>query len=122
MRQLSREPLHELMDDQLFKARLKLVKRLIQRIDGFAEEEANATQFLVRAEKLAETRNAIAHNPWRIWADFKDRELRASIQPPRANAKAHTLETIEEFTTEAHEVSIGLFGALATLPFVCNLP
>lgn len=122
MQQLSREPLHELMNDQLFRARVKLVRRLIQRIDGFAKEKANATLLLERAEKLAETRNAIAHNPWRIWADFEVRELRANIQPPRANAKAHTLESIEGFTAEAQDVSVGLFSALASLPFVCNLP
>ena len=100
MRQLSKEPLHELMDDQPLKARVKLVRRLIERIEGFEAEKANAIRLLSQAEHLATTRNAIAHNPWRVWADLEARELRANIQPRRAAAAAHTLESVEKFTAE----------------------
>jgi len=121
LKQLSTEPLHELMIEQLFKASLSLVLKLVERIEGFPDEKANAQRFLKRAEELAKTRNAIAHSPWRIWADFELRELRAHIQPPKANAKAHTLETVRQFTADAEEVSVGLFEALGSLPHVCNL-
>jgi hypothetical protein len=121
LRQLSTEPLHELMIDQLFKARIGLVLKLVQRIEGFDIEKAQALRFLKRAEDLAKTRNAIAHNPWRIWADFELRELRANIQPAKANAQAHTLESVRQFTVDAQEVSLGLFEALHSLPHVGNL-
>ena len=121
LKQLSTEPLHELMVDQLFKSRLSLALKLVERIDGFPEEKAQAQRFLNRAEELAKTRNAIAHNPWRIWADFELRELRADIQPPRANAKVHTLETVRQFTVEAEATSLGLSDALRSLPHVFNL-
>ena len=122
MQKLSKEPLHELMDDQLFKARVKLVRRLIERIEGFHTEKANALQYLSQAERLANTRNAIAHNPWRVWADLEARELRANIQPRRANAVALTRKSVEKFTAEAQALAVGLFGALGSLPSVCNLP
>jgi hypothetical protein len=120
LKQLSKEPLHELMADQLFKARVKLATQLVARIEGFSEEKAQALLYLKRAENLAKTRNAIAHNPWRIWADFEARELKAAIFQRKEGAPVHTLESVRQFTSEAEEVSEGLQSSLRALPYVCN--
>ena len=71
LRKLSSEPLDELMGDQLFRARLKLVRHLVQRLKGQDEDKALALHYISKAEKLAETRNLIAHNPWQTWIDFE---------------------------------------------------
>lgn len=121
LKQLSTEPLHELMVDQLFKARLGLVTKLVERIEGFAVEKERAIDFLRRAGELAKIRNAIAHNPWRVWVDFDLKKLQAHLQSPKANAQAHTLATVRKFTADAQEVSSGLFEILRSLPQICNL-
>jgi hypothetical protein len=120
LKQLSREPLHELMADQLFRARIKLATQLVVRIEGFDDEKAQALQCLKRAEELAKTRNAIAHNPWSIWADFEERNLKAAIFQRKPNSPVHTLDSVRRFTSEAEEVSVGLQRALSSLPRVCN--
>ena len=118
LKKLSTEPMHELMVDQLFKARLNLVFKLVERIDGFESEKKKAKGYLDRAEKLAKLRSAIAHNPGRVWADFDLRELQAEIQPPRINAVSYSLATVRQFTVDAQEVSSGLLEALRSLPQV----
>ena len=120
LRQLSTEPLHELMAGQSFRVRTRLVAQLLARIDSFPREKADATRYLKRAEGLAEIRNAIAHNPWQVWADFDLRELRAQIKPVRANSEGQTLESVRKFTAEAQEVATGLSQALRMLPYICN--
>lgn len=46
LRQLSTEPLHELMAGQSFRVRTRLVAQLLARIEGCQQEKAEATRYL----------------------------------------------------------------------------
>lgn len=120
LKKLSTEPLHELMANQLFKPRITLVRALVNRIDGFEQEKVKALGYLKHAEELAKTRNAIAHNPWQIWADFESKELKAEIKPRKPKGKMENLDSIKAFIQDAEKVLKGMQSALDSLPFISN--
>lgn len=117
LQQLSTEPLHELMADQLFKSRTRLVRALVSRLNGFDSEKAVALAFLERAEKLAARRNAIAHNPWSVWADLDEKRMKAAIYS-RKQGKPETIDSLRDFIVQAEEVHSGMQAALNGLPHV----
>jgi hypothetical protein len=115
MKSLSSEPLDTLMGDQLFKARIKLIKHLVERIKGKDEEKGRALRYIQKAEKLAETRNVIAHNPWQIWIDFERDDFRTEIQKYTKKEKTFDLTAVRKFTEDAREAASGLEYALSAL-------
>ena len=115
MAALSTEPLDVLMGDQPFKSRIKLIKQLIKRIEGATEEKERALRYIQKAESLADTRNTIAHNPWRIWVDFEQKNFRTEIQKYTRQEKSFDLSAVRQFTEDAQEAASGMEGALCAL-------
>ena len=116
LRVLSTEPLHELMDGQSFASRCKLAERLVSRIEGREAEKVRALAALKRALSLANNRNRIAHNPWRIWIDFCKRDLQAGIfHSVRQGDVEVTPEFVRKFATDAQGAATELDDALRAL-------
>jgi len=118
MKALSSEPLHTLMADQTFKARTKLIKHLIERLEGQEDAKTRALRYLDKAKKLASKRNVIAHNPWQIWIDLEAQEFRTEIQKFTDDEKNVDLAEVRKFRDEARETASGFEDALANLEYV----
>jgi hypothetical protein len=112
---LSSEPLDVLMGDQMFKSRIRLMRHLVERLAGQQEEKEFALRQIDKAEKLAETRNVIAHNPWRIWIDFESKSFKSEIQKYTRKEKTFDLGRVREFTEDAQECASSLEYALSQL-------
>jgi hypothetical protein len=121
MKALSSEPLDTLMGDQLFKARIKLIKHLVERVEGKEEDKNDALRYIQKAEKLAETRNVIAHNPWQIWIDFERDDFRTEIQKYTKKEKSFDLTAVRKFTEDARETASDLEHALGALTTRSNV-
>jgi hypothetical protein len=117
LRRLSSEPLHLLMGDQGFGARIKLIRHLVKRLSGQDEEKQRVQGYLNRAEELSRTRNLIAHNPWRIWIDFEASDFRTEIQKFTDETKKLDLSALREFTRDAQELASSLEHMLGALKF-----
>ncbi|WP_086973122.1 hypothetical protein [Caballeronia glebae] len=117
MKALSSEPLHELMADQGFNARIKLVKRLIDRLQGQDEEKTYALHYVRRAEQLAATRNMVAHNPWQIRVDFQTDEFKSAIRKFEDDRPGLDIAEVRRFAADAQEAASGLEYALGNLRF-----
>jgi hypothetical protein len=105
LRKLSNEPLDELMGDQQFRARIKLVRHLVERLTGQDEEKGLALHYIDKAVKLAETRNLLAHNPWQTWIDLEESTFKSEIKKSTNESKTINLERVREFTDEAREAA-----------------
>lgn len=117
LKNLSSEPLHELMDDQSFGVRIRLIRKLIQRLKGQVEQKAIALRCLEKAEKLARTRNMLAHNPWRIWIDFDESKFKSEIRKVTDETKALDLETVRAFRDDASELAASFEYQLSQLHY-----
>jgi hypothetical protein len=102
---LSSEPLDELMADQSFGARIKLIKHLVTRLKGQDEEKAATIGRLEQAMNLARTRNMLAHNPWQIWIDFDESTFKSEIRKATDETKAIDLTNVREFRDAARELA-----------------
>ncbi|SAL50809.1 hypothetical protein AWB73_05287 [Caballeronia turbans] len=117
MKALSSEPLHELMAGQAFSARLRLITRLVDRLQGQEAEKAYALKYLKRAEKLAKTRNTVAHNPWQIWVDLDAEQFRSAIRRFDDDESGLSIAEVRSFAADAQEAASGLEVALGNLRF-----
>ncbi len=115
MRHLSKDSLHELMNGQSFQARIKLIEKLIQRLDVRGADKETALACIDRAHKLADDRNTIAHNPWQIYIDFDRRDLVAEIKKYTNQNKKLGLSDVRAFTVKAQSIAEDLKDALHAL-------
>jgi hypothetical protein len=117
MKKLSTEPLDELMAGQNFVPRIRLVRRLVERLEGQDGSKETALQHLAEAEKLADIRNTLAHNPWKIWVDFEQSKFMSEIQKLTNENKRYDLELVRKFRDEAGELASNLENDLMLLHF-----
>jgi hypothetical protein len=122
MKKLSSDSLDMLMGDQMFKARIKLVKHLVLRIEGLEVEKIRAVACIDRAEKLADQRNTIVHNPWQIWIDFDREDFVTEIQKYTKREKKLDLTAVRSFTESAQQTASDLQDALGTLTRLARGP
>lgn len=115
MRALSSEPLHELMGGQMFGARMTLIKKLVNRLEGQDDDKAWALKYIDKAESLVRRRNTIVHNPWQIWIDFESNSFKSGIKKQTDEAATIDLKAMREFTAEAREAASGFEYALTQL-------
>jgi hypothetical protein len=117
MRALSSEPLDELMADQPFKVRIRLMRRLVNRLQGQDQAKSVVMCCLERAEKLADTRNMLAHNPWQIWIDFEESKFKSEIKKITNEEKTLDLEQVRAFRDNAGELASTLEYQLGLLHY-----
>ncbi|MFP3558172.1 hypothetical protein SB861_47035 [Paraburkholderia sp. SIMBA_049] len=117
LRKLSSEPLDELMGDQQFRPRIKLIRHLVKRLKGQDEDKAVALRYLDRAEELAATRNLLAHNPWQTWIDFDESRFKSEIRKTTDEKKTIDLEKVRAFREDAGEVASTLEYLLGELHY-----
>lgn len=115
LRRLSRDELDVLMGDQLFRARTKVVRKLILRSEKAQAVKDQAISWISRAEQLAEQRNTIVHNPWQIWIDFNRRDFMTEIQRYAKRDTKLDLAQVRTFSGRAQEVASGLQDSLNAL-------
>ncbi|WP_228935938.1 hypothetical protein [Paraburkholderia saeva] len=70
-----------------------------------------------RAEKLAKTRNLLAHNPWRIWIDFDESKFKSEIRKVTDETKALDLATVRAFREDAGELAASFIDLLDQLHY-----
>jgi hypothetical protein len=117
LKKLSSEPLHELMGDQQFRPRVKLVRHLVSRLKGQDADKAVALRYLDRAEELAVTRNLLAHNPWQTWIDFEETTFKSEIKKATDERKTINLDKVRAFRDDAGEVASTLEHMLGELRY-----
>jgi hypothetical protein len=115
MRALSDDSLDELMGDQLFRARIRLTRQLVERLEGKASEKAAAVAAIEQAERLADRRNTLVHNPWQIWIDLERKDFLTEIQKYNRREKKLDLSAVKAFTDEATQTASALQVALGAL-------
>ncbi len=115
MRKLSTDSLETLMGDQPFRVRIKLIKQLVQRLEGCENEKQTALSCIDRAERLADQRNTIVHNPWQIWIDFERRDFVTEIKKYTNQQKTFDLSAVRAFTESAQQTASDLQDALGAL-------
>jgi hypothetical protein len=112
---LSEDRVDELIGEINFYPRIKILKRLIDRSEASEAAKRTAVDVLVEAEKLAERRNIIVHNPWRVSADFQKKEFLSKFRKCSNQDKTVSREQLKEFTEEANNVQERLKEALDAL-------
>lgn len=117
LRNLSSEPLDELMADQPFKVRIRLIRHLVDRLEGQEEAKARAVRYLDEAEKLAVTRNLLAHNPWQVWINFEQSAFKSAVKKITNEKKSIELEKVREFRDAAGELASNLEELLGGLRY-----
>ncbi len=117
LKALSSEPLHVLMADQPFASRIRLIRHLVDRLKGQEDTKAIATQCLDTAEKLARTRNMLAHNPWSIWVDLDTAEFMTEIQKITDENKTLDLAEVRDFRDAARGLASDFEYALGELRY-----
>jgi len=115
LKRLSRDELDVLMADQFFRARTKVMRKLILRSEKSQAEKDRAIDWIKQAEQLADQRNIIVHNPWQIWIDFARRDFMTEIQRYAKRDTTLDLAEVRAFTERAQEVASGLKDSLNTL-------
>lgn len=115
LKRFSRDELDVLMGDQLFRARTKVVRKLILRSEKTQAEKDQAIDWINQAEQLAEQRNTIVHNPWQIWVDFDRRDFMTEIQRYAKRDTKLDLAQVRAFTERAQEIASGLKDSLNAL-------
>ena len=117
---LSSDRLDMLMGDQSFRARTKVIRKLILRSENTQAQKDQALDWISQAEKLSEQRNIIVHNPWQIWVDFDRRDFMSEIQRYEKRDKKLDLAQVRTFTERAQEVASGLKDSLNALGSMSN--
>lgn len=102
---LSQEGLDELLADQALKVRIRVIRQLLGRVQGRDKIVADVERCLDRAEKLAATRNLLAHNPWQVWVDFEQSALRSAVRKVTNESKSLDLVMVRNFRDEAGELA-----------------
>lgn len=94
---LSNDKLDELVGDVPFRTRTSMLRRIFQRRDAPEDIKSQALAALKAVEDLAERRNLIVHNPWRIWADLDERKYMTEISKYTRPEKKIDLQELREF-------------------------
>ena len=105
MKKLSSDALDELMGGQSFSARIRLIRKLVDRLKGQEEQKAVVVKCLKKAEQLADTRNTLAHNPWQIWIDFDESKFKSEIKKVTDEEKTLDLKQVRAFRDDAGELA-----------------
>jgi|GEM_PF-3824305 len=112
---LSREDLNTLIGYQNISGRIKLIKKLIERIKGMEAEKAKALSVINCVESLINDRNTIAHNPWLIWIDFEQNDFVTEIHNASKSMQKLNLNDVNAFTAKAEGLILNLRSALPPL-------
>lgn len=115
MKKLSKEDLDVLVDGLLFSKRIEIIKRLVNRIDGFKNEKVESIKCLNEVSKLADERNLIVHNPWQIWIDFEKQDFMSEIHKHSNSSKKLDLSQVNLFTEKTQKVTSDLQQAMQPL-------
>jgi hypothetical protein len=115
LRSLSADRLDELVSDATFRTRTSMLRHLIERKDAASAKTKRALAAISAAEALAERRNIIVHNPWRVWVDLDAKDFMTQIQKYSNRGKAVDLTQLREFTQSATRVESELREAIDAL-------
>ena len=92
-----------------------MLRRLVERKSKKKGAPAAIRKLLTEAEKLAERRNVIVHNPWSIWIDLDAEEFMTQIQRYSDRKNKVDLEQLREFTRSCGDLEKRLKEALRGL-------
>jgi len=98
-----------------FRPRANILKRLIERRGPAKAQLDRALSALGSAEALADRRNIIVHNPWRIWVDLDAKEFTTEIQKYSNRNRKINLDDLRQFATDAAAAEKELREALSAL-------
>jgi len=112
---LSVDRVDELVGDMNFRSRTAILQRLIERRDASLEKKERAVSAIRKSETLAEKRNVIVHNPWKIWVNLDEREFMTEIQKYSNRGKRVNLDELRGFTDSASATETELREALGAL-------
>lgn len=112
---LSAERLDELVGDVSFRGRTAILRRLVERRDTTVEAKERALSAIGAVETLANERNVIVHNPWKVWVDLDQREFMTEIQKYSNPAKKMNLDQLRAFIDCATVAEFELKEALGAL-------
>jgi hypothetical protein len=120
IKKLSRDDLNSLLDNPSISSRIKLIRKLIDRIKGFDIEKAQALVVIKEIETLLKDRNTIAHNPWLIWIDLELNDFVTEIHNPSKATHKLNLNSVNAFTDKAGSLVLKLRSALIPLSICHN--
>jgi hypothetical protein len=112
---LSADHLDELVGDVSYRARTSILRRIVERSDANTEKKERALAAIKQAESLAEKRNIIVHNPWRIWVDLDAKDFMTEIQKCSNPTKKVDLSELQEFAASAEKIEVELRDSLNAL-------
>lgn len=112
---LSTDRVDELVGDMNFRPRANILKRLIERRGPAKAQLDRALTALAAAEALADRRNIIVHNPWRIWVDLDAKEFMTEIQKYSNRSRKVNLDDLRRFAADAAAAERELKEALSAL-------
>jgi N-acetylglutamate synthase-like GNAT family acetyltransferase len=115
LRMHSRDGLDDLLGDIGFRQRMAILRRLIERNKPDAGKLKRVADAIAAVEKLAERRNIIVHNPWRIWIDLDAERFMMHIQKYTQPGKTIDLAALKKFTEECGAAETELRDSLNAL-------
>ena len=115
LRRLSTDRVDELVGDMNFRPRAGVLRRIVERRTEDKALRERALAALQAAEQLADRRNVIVHNPWRIWVDLDARAFMTEIQKYSSPSKKLNVQQLTQFANEAGKVEQELKEALSAL-------
>ena len=112
---LSADRVDELVGDLNFRPRTSILKKIVDRSDTSIDKKERALAAINEAEKLADKRNIIVHNPWRIWIDIDAKEFMTEIQKYSNRNKKIDLKELQQFVASAGSIETELKESLNAL-------
>ena len=112
---LSADQLDELVGDVSFRSRTAILRRLVERRDASDAAKERVILAIAETEKLANERNVIVHNPWKVWVDLDQKEFMTEIQKYSNPSKKVDLNDLRAFIDRATVAEINLRNALIAL-------
>ena len=112
---LSSDRIDELVGDMNFRPRANVLRRLIERRGSATAKLERALLALQAAGNLADRRNNIVHNPWRIWVDLDAKEFMTEIHKYSDRSKRIDLKALRQFVADADAIEKELREALSAL-------
>lgn len=112
---LSTDRVDELVGDLNFRPRTSILKRIVERLDTIPEKKERTLTAIKEAEKLADKRNIIVHNPWRIWIDLDAKKFMTEIQKYSNQDKKLDLNELRQFVESAVKIETELKESLNAL-------
>lgn len=100
IRRLSKDRMDELIGEVAFRPRCSILTRLVERRASLPAKE-RAIRAIKHAEKLADRRNIIVHNPWQVWIDIDAEKFMTEIQKYSSPGRKLDLSELKRFIEEA---------------------